>query len=81
VDYIDFKKNQLIQSFPLTNEYIFENIYSNFNGDKRASDDNYYFYFDKKAVPFPTNEQMIYNTGENLKTKLKDLLNRNTFRN
>jgi len=81
VDYIDFKKNQLIQSFPLTNEYIFENIYSNFNGDKRASDDNYYSYFDKKAVPFPTNEQMIYNTGENLKTKLKDLLNRNTFRN
>jgi hypothetical protein len=81
VDYINFKKNQLIQSFPLTNEYIFENIYSNFNGDKRASDDNYYSYFDKKAVPFPTNEQMIYNTGENLKTKLKDLLNRNTFRN
>jgi hypothetical protein len=81
VDYIDFKKNQLIQSFPLTNEYVFENIYSNFNGDKRASDDNYYSYFDKKAVPFPTNEQMIYNTGENLKTKLKDLLNRNTFRN
>jgi len=81
VDYIDFKKNQSIQSFPLTNEYVFENIYSNFNGDKRASDDNYYSYFDKKAVPFPTNEQMIYNTGENLKTKLKDLLNRNTFRN
>ncbi len=81
VDYFDFKKNQLIQSFPLTNEYVFENIYSNFNGDKRASDDNYYSYFDKKAVPFPTNEQMIYNTGENLKTKLKDLLNRNTFRN
>lgn len=81
VDYIDFKKNQLIQSFPLINEYVFENIYSNFNGDKRASDDNYYSYFDKKAVPFPTNEQMIYNTGENLKTKLKDLLNRNTFRN
>ena len=81
VDYIDFKKNQLIQSFPLTNEYIFENIYSNFNGDKRASDDNYYSYFDKKVVPFPTNEQMIYNTGENLKNKLKDLLNRNSFRN
>ena len=81
VDYIDFKKNQSIQSFPLTNEYVFENIYSNFNGDKRASDDNYYSYFDKKAVPFPTNEQMIYNTGENLKTKLKDLLNRNSFRN
>lgn len=81
VDYIDFKKNQLIQSFPLINEYVFENIYSNFNGDKRASDDNYYSYFDKKAVPFPTNEQMIYNTGENLKNKFKDLLNRNTFRN
>jgi hypothetical protein len=81
VDYIDFRNNQLLQSFPLSSEFIFENIYSNFKGDRRAAEDNYYSYFDRKAVPFPTNEQMIYDTGENLKLKLKDIITRNNFRN
>lgn len=81
VDYVDFRNNQLIQSFPLVSEFVFENVYATYKGDRRASDDNYYSYFDKRAVPFPTNEQMVYDTGENLKMKLKDLINRNTFRN
>ena len=81
VDFIEFRNNQLIKSFPLTSEFVFENIYSTYKGDKRASDDNYYSYFDKRAVPFPSNEQMIYDTGENLKMKLKDIINKNTFRN
>jgi len=81
VDYVDFRSNQLIQSFPLVSEFVFENIYATCKGDKRASDDNYYSYFDKRAIPFPSNEQMVYDTGENLKIKLKELINRNTFRN
>lgn len=81
VDYFDFRNSQLLQSFPLSSEFIFENIYSNFKGDRRAADDNYYSNFDRRAVSFPTNEQMIYDTGENLKLKLKDIINRNTFRN
>ncbi|MBP7471309.1 MAG: hypothetical protein KA782_09570, partial [Flavobacterium sp.] len=81
VDYVDLRNNQLIQSFPLTSEFVFENIYATCKGDKRASDDNYYSYFDKRAVVFPSNEQMVYDTGEDLKIKLKELINRNTFRN
>ena len=74
VDYFNLKTNQLVQSFPLTSEFIFENIYATYKGDKRASDDNYYSYFDKKAVPFPSNEQMVYDTGEDLKNKLKSII-------
>jgi len=81
IDYVDFRSNQLIQSFPLVSEFVFENIYATCKGDKRASDDNYYSYFDKRAVAFPSNEQMVYDTGEDLKIKLKELINRNTFRN
>lgn len=81
VDFIEFRNNQLIKSFPLTSEFVFENIYSNYKGDRRAADDNYNSYFDKRAVPFPSNEQMIYDTGENLKMKLKDIINKNTFKN
>jgi hypothetical protein len=81
VDYINFKNNQLLQSFPIASEFIFENIYATYKGDRRASDDNYYSYFDKRAVAFPSNEQMVYDTGEDLKVKIKDVISRNRFRN
>ena len=80
VEYINFKNNELMQSFPLTSEFIFENKYATYKGDKRASDDNYSSYFDKKAVPFPNNEQMVYDTGEDLKAKIKHILNTNRFK-
>jgi hypothetical protein len=81
VDYVDLKSGQLIQSFPLASEFVFENLYATYKGDRRASDDNYFSYFDKRAVPFPTNEQMVYDTGEDLKNKLKNIILRNSFRN
>jgi len=81
IDYIDLRNNQLMQSFPLASEFVFENIYSNFKGDRRAADDNYLLYFDRRVVPFPSSEQMVYDTGENLKMKIKEIITRNTFRN
>jgi hypothetical protein len=81
IDYINLKTNQLLQSFPLTSEFIFENIYATYKGDRRASDDNYYSYFDRKPVGFPNSEQMVYDTGEDLKAKIKDIISRNKFRN
>ena len=80
VDYVNYRDNKLIQSFPLTSEFVFENIFSKYKGDKRAADDNYYTYFDKRAVLFPSNEQMVYDTGLNLKIKIKDIIKRNQFR-
>ncbi|MBV2196192.1 MAG: hypothetical protein KUL78_06785 [Flavobacterium sp.] len=80
IDYIDYKTNQLINSFPITSEFIFDYIYANYNGDKRACDENYYQYFDRRAVPFPSNEQMVYDTGEDLKAKLKGIITNNKFR-
>jgi hypothetical protein len=81
VDYVNLRSNQLLQSFPVTSEFTFENIYATYKGDRRASDDNYYSNFDKRAVAFPNSEQMIYDTGEDLKAKLKDIISRNRFRN
>lgn len=80
VDYIDYRSNQLIDAFPLASEFIFEYIYANYNGDKRACEENYYQYFDRRAVPFPTNEQMIFDSGEDLKAKLKSIITNNKFR-
>ena len=80
VDYIDFKSNQLIDTFPLASEFTFNHIYSRYKGDKRACEQDYYPNFDRRAVPFPSNEQMVYDTGEDLKGKLKTIISRNKFR-
>jgi hypothetical protein len=80
IDYIDFKSNQLIETFPISSEFVFENIYATYNGDRNACDDNYINFFNKRAVPFPSNEQMVYDSGENLKAKLKGIISQNKFR-
>ncbi|NBL65985.1 hypothetical protein GV828_12325 [Flavobacterium sp. NST-5] len=80
VDYVDYVNNQLMSSFPLTSEFIFENIYSNYKGDKRAADESYFQYFNNRVVPFPSNEQMVFDTGEDLKLKLKQIIGRNKIR-
>ncbi|WP_264521620.1 hypothetical protein [Flavobacterium sp. N1994] len=80
VDYINFKNNQLIETFPIASEFVFSNVYSTYRGDRRACEENYYSNFDKRAVPFPSNEQMVFDTGNDLKAKLKDIIVRNKFR-
>lgn len=80
VDYIDFRSNQLLETFPLASEFVFEHVYATYNGDKRAADDDYSRYFDRRAVPFPSNEQMVYDSGEDLKAKLKGIITKNRFR-
>jgi hypothetical protein len=80
VDYVDLKSNQLLQSFPVASEYVFENVYSTYRGDRNACDENYLGYFNKRAVPFPNNEQMVFDTGEDLKAKFKSIIVRNRFR-
>ncbi len=77
VDYIDFANNQMLQSFPLASEFVFENIYARIKGDKRAVDEEYLKYVGRPALPFPTNEQMVFDTGEDLKAKLKSIIGKN----
>ena len=80
VDYVDFKSNQLIETFPLGSEFVFENLYARFSGDRAACDPNYFSNFDRRAVPFPNNEQMVFDAGQDLKNKLKSIISRNKFR-
>lgn len=74
IEYIDLKNNQLLDTFPLASEFMFEHIYAKFKGNKQACDANYLPYFERVAVTFPTNEQMVADSGQNLKNKLKDIL-------
>jgi hypothetical protein len=80
VDYVDNKTKQSLGSFPITSEFIFENIFASYKGDPRAADDNYSPNFYNKSVPFPSSEQMVYDTGEDLKEKISTVINNNQFR-
>tara|TARA_B110000037_G_C17075190_1_gene487576 strand:- start:69 stop:1253 length:1185 start_codon:yes stop_codon:yes gene_type:complete len=78
-EYISNQGGEVIASIPLTSEYIFVHHYCTHNGDLRALDDYYNGLLAKALVPFPSSEQMIYDTGENLKKQLKEIIAANEF--
>lgn len=80
VEFLDNRSSQLIDTYPLSSEFVFNYVYATFNGDKRACEQDYFQFFDRRAVPFPTNEQMVYDSGEDLKAKLKAIITGNKFR-
>jgi len=74
-----FKTKQTIKVFPIKSKFIFEHQYADHNGDKRALERSYLSLLMAKSVVFPSNEQMIYDTGTDLKRKLKAIISRNKF--
>jgi hypothetical protein len=81
VKYIDLNTKQTIQTFPIGSEFIFKHRYADFKGDKRALESSYIDLIRLREIPFPTNEQMIYDSGQDLKQKLKYIITQNKFRN
>ena len=79
VEYYNLQTNQLVDAFPISSEFVFQHIYATANGDRRALETNLIPFLERRAVPFPTEEQMIYDTGEDLKLKLKSIINSYTF--
>ncbi len=81
VQFKDLNSQQIIDRFPVNSEFVFEHIYADYDGDRRALDQRFVGLIDLRAVPFPTDEQMVYDTGEDLKTRIKRIISRNQFRN
>lgn len=73
----DLKTQQEINTFPLSSEFIFEHIYAKHSGDKRALENDLIELLNLAAIQFPSNEQMVYDAGEDLKTRLASLLRQN----
>ena len=71
--------NQLISSFPLVSEFVFEHSYATYDGDKRALTEDLYNLTRLRAIPFPSNEQMVYDAGEDLKRRLKNIIVKQRF--
>ena len=74
VVYLDIKTKQLLDTFTIDSEFVFENLFARMRGDKRALKSEDRKILNNRRVPFPSNEQMVYDTGEDLKLKLKDII-------
>ena len=81
VKYTDLATKQLLKTFPIKSQFVFEHNYATYNGDKRALAKSFLDMIILRAVKFPTNEQMVYDAGNDLKQHLKDIVRRNKFRN
>jgi len=80
VVYSDLKQNQVLESFPIDSEFIFDNLYATVRGDRRALTTEDIQILKNRRVRFPSNEQMVFDTGEDLKLKLKDIITGYNFR-
>ena len=76
----DFTSKREINRFPLTTEFVFENIFATYRGDKRALSTDDLNIIRNKFVYFPKNEQMLFDAGEDLKLQLITILKDNSFR-
>lgn len=72
--YVDLKNNQTLDAFPIESGFIFENRYATFRGDQRALNKGETALLNNKQRYFPDNAQMVFDTGEDLKLKLKQLI-------
>ncbi|NNK21063.1 MAG: hypothetical protein HKP07_07125, partial [Flavobacteriaceae bacterium] len=79
VSFVDLHTKQQLNTYPLSSEFLFQHVYANYNGDKRALDNELVALLNLGAVPFPSNEQMVYDAGEDLKARLKEIVVRHRF--
>lgn len=75
VKYHDLQSNQLLDRFPMDSQFTFENIYGRFRGDRRALNQRDLDLLQHRRVHFPSDHQMVFDAGEDIKLQLKNILN------
>lgn len=80
VDYVDLKNGRLMNSYPLTTQFVFENVFASFQGDKRLLTQEDKLLLQNRYVPFPSNEQMLLDASDDIKGRLGPILKRYRFR-
>lgn len=79
VIYTDLANRKQINSFPLSTEFIFKNIFATYRGDERALNNEDKDFVRNRFIPFPNNEQMVFDAGIDIKERFKEILRNNSF--
>lgn len=79
IRFIDLQTQQQLNSYPLISEFVFNHQYATHEGDIRALEEKLLPLLKQSSASFPSNEQMVYDAGEDIKKNLKAILNRHRF--
>lgn len=79
VVYKDLNKGRQLNSFPLSSEFVFENAFAKYRGDERALTAEDRSLLDNYFIPFPNNEQMVFDAGQDIKERFKVILRDNSL--
>lgn len=79
VVYTDLVRRRQINSFPLSTEFVFSNVFATFRGDDRALTAEDRSIVHNRFLPFPNNEQMVFDAGTDIKERFKKILRDNSF--
>lgn len=74
VVYKDLRTQNVVQRFPLISEFVFENAFATYRGDDRALTREDRILVNNRFVPFPNNEQMVFDAGMDIKERLKEII-------
>ena len=77
--YRDFQNGRQLNSFPLSSEFVFDNSFATFRGDKRALTNEDLRLLGNYFITFPNNEQMVFDAGTDIKERFKEILNENSY--
>ncbi|MCQ0110810.1 hypothetical protein SAMN04487906_0985 [Zhouia amylolytica] len=79
VDFKESQTKQTLNSYPLASGYKFEHRFATYKGDRRALDNSLLPLLELRRIGFPSNEEMVYNAGEDLKATLKSIVSKQKF--
>ena len=63
VEYFNLVTNQKMQAYKLDSQFVFENIFAIFDADERALSEEQLLLTKGAALPFPSNEQMLFDAA------------------
>ena len=79
VVYRDLVNRRDINTFPMSTEFIFENVFASYLGDERALSDDDLEIVNNRFVQFPTNAQLLLDASDDIKLRLREILKDNSF--
>ncbi len=75
IEVINVNTQQLEDSFPISTDVFFEHIHATYQGDISALSSDLLPFLEFERIPFPSDEQMILDSGQEIKQQFKSILN------
>ena len=79
VEYFKLPQDKRLSAYDLNSNFIFENIYGELIGDERVLNEEQLAIVNNTAIPFPSNEKMLLDAGNDIKERLKRILVQNNI--